>query len=265
MTDATVHISYTDAPWWLRVLLWLRSPIHLRIPSGWSELSTKQIIGVNRFFASGAGHEAMRLLAFKAVTGIPSWLFSRISPEQYASYLLPYTDWILDVDMSDIQLPDLVIGKDTWRIPSSDLKGLTVQWHLDVEREWSALSHSDDISAWMQVFLMPIGHHQPIGKINPWQAVLCSRYYQHIHAQIKIRYPHLYSSDNEDKKVGVLDWDSIPAHIAESSPFGSVEQVLRAPLLTFLAWANDKKQEQQKQEQDRLQEMIRNNHNHFVA
>ena len=90
-------------------------------------------------------------------------------------------------------------------------------------------------------------------------------YWQQQRLQLQKDYPTFFTASADDGNAPEIDWDLIPGRIAEAGVFGPVHQVLRTPVRTYLAWANANKEEAGEQQQKSLQDMIRQNHQKYLA
>lgn len=232
--------------------------------------------------------DGARLLVLQAVIGLPSMVFNRIRNIDFTEKLLPYIDWIFKAPITDPFGPTIKVGATVWRLPVGEMRDMTVAHYFQVEKQWAHLSNGagESIYLWLAAFLR--NHTEAVNKyyeengtlpniptislekrakqfvkIKPEVAYYLIQYYGAQRVEVKKKYSSLF--DGGGKSGDKVDWDSIPARIAESGVFGSLQEVLKTPATAYLAWANAKAKENAQQESKTLQDIIRAQHKKFLS
>lgn len=291
MINATINIHTANASTWMRLAWALRSSkIRIAIPSNWDEVPPNRRMKVVAALMNRGqiSHEAMRLLLLKTLVSLPNRIFFRIRNIDFAEKLLPYVDWVLDAPISYPFAESIKIGKTNWLIPKPAMMDMSISTYFRVEKRWSAMATKADadLVSWLAAFLRPDNeaththllntgllpnvsdvlqdqYAGALAKVSSVQAFYLVQYYSAQRVYIKSKYANIFEGSSSGKSQ--MDWDSIPAKIAEAGVFGSLKEVLATPIASYLAWANVKAQEAAKEEQKSLQDMIRSQHQKFLA
>lgn len=291
MITGTINIHTSHLPKWARFFWYLRTKkVEISIPQSWEEIPTKRRWKVLKALMQGVGlsKDGARLIVLKAMVGLPRFVFNQIRHIDFTEKLLPYIDWIFDTSITDPFSPTIRVGATVWRIPIGEMRNVTVAHYFQVERQWARLSNGEDqsIYLWLSAFLREEstanrsyyeknGMHRNVPntsleaiaekfkKVKPEVAFYLMQYYGAQRVAIKKKYASLF--DGSGKSSAAIDWDTIPARIAESGVFGSLHEVMTTPATTYLAWANAKAKETAKQEHKTLQDIIRAQHQKFLS
>lgn len=289
MIEATIRISLPDKIY-IR-LLWLFSTrrYRLRLPETWEEVPRKKLKKIFTALMQQGQHDetTVRLLILRALLPVPSWLFFRLPWLDIVEKLEPVVVWFLVTPIAVPVLPTVRTGRQRWRLPAPAARDLSLQQYLAIEQEWGRMARGEnDIPALLATILRPEneatheslhgtgllpGATRPalrqwaiiLAKLHPAWVYYVVQYWAAQRESLQQQYPAFFSGKGE--KEGPLDWESIPARIAEAGVFGPVHQVLLTPARTYLAWANARQQDEGQQTQTGLQELIRANHKKFVA
>lgn len=291
MITGTIKIHTSHLSKWLQLVWAFKSKqLKISIPQSWEEIPNKRRWKVLKALMQGVGMSkaGARLIALKAMVGLPRFVFNQIRHIDFIEKLLPYIDWIFDTSITDPFSPTIRVGATVWRIPIGEMRDLTVAHYFQVERQWACLSNGEDqsIYIWLAAFLREEtatnrsyyeenGMHRNIPNtsldslaekfknVKPEVAFYLMQYYGAQRVAIKKKYASLF--DGNGKSSAAIDWDTIPARIAESGVFGSLQEVMNTPATTYLAWANVKAKESAKQEHKTLQDIIRAQHQKFLS
>lgn len=291
MINATLNIHKNHLSGW-RSWLWAfsRSSVQISIPASWEEIPAKRRFKVLAALmqAGQVSPEALRLLVFRAMVAVPRRVFFQIRHIDWAEKLLPYIDWALVAQISHPFESTIKIGATVWMLPVPEVKDITVASYFDIEKQWSQLASGKDESlyAFLAALLRPatesvLAHYELHGylpnnnqlqsekhaellrKTSPVQAFYLVQYYSAQRVMIKAKYPNLFSGGKSDGTP--MDWESLPARIAEAGVFGPLHQVLITPATAYLAWSNGKAKQAEQEENKSLQDIIRSQHKKFLA
>lgn len=291
MITGTINIHTAHLSRWLRFFWFFKSKkVEISIPQVWADIPEKRRWKVLSALMQGTSFskDAARLLVLQAVIGLPRPVFNRIKHIDFVEKLLPYIDWIFDTPINDPFSPTIRVGATVWRIPIGEMRDLTVAHYFQVEKQWAHLSNGkeDSLYLWLAALLRPntsavntyyeengtlpnvptisiADRAEAFRKIKPEAAYYLMQYYGAQRLAIKEKYKNLF--DGSSKSDSKIDWDSIPARIAESGVFGCLQEVLRTPATIYLAWANAKAKESAQQEHKTLQDIIRAQHQKFLS
>ena len=246
MITGTIHIHTGHLSPWLKLFWFFKSKqVQISIPQKWEDIPEKKRWKVIQALMQGASvsKAGARLLVLQAVIGLPNMLFNRIRNIDFVEKLLPYIDWIFEAPITDPFGPTIRVGATVWRLPVGEMRDMTVAHYFQVEKQWARLSNEagQSIYLWLAAFLRAQTetldkHYEENGtlpnvpaisleqranrfkKIKPEAAYYLMQYYGAQRVSIKKKYSSLF--DGGGKSGDKIDWDSIPARIAESGVFG---------------------------------------------
>lgn len=288
MVAAKIKIQLTTNSL-LTWLIWLFSKreYKIRLPESWAEVPARKLRKVlAALMLHSQNPTTSKVAALKELLQVPPFLFYRIDPLQIVEKLEPCVGF-LAVPIAIPLVPSVRGGWYRWLLPAPAAKDITLGQYLAIERAWyDMVKGGDNTGLLLANILRPdtrttrmcledtglLQHATPalIGKWarrmkklpNEWIYYVL-QYWAAQRQQLQTDFPDFFSGDS--KGGGEVAWESIPARIAESNVFGPVKDVLHAPARTYLAWANAKRKEEGEQEQKSLQDLIRANHNKFLA
>ncbi len=290
MIQATIKIKFPKRKILHRVIFFFRKKMYqVQLPETWEEVPDKKrrkILGVlmNNTKATEA---TTKVLLLRILLPIPMWVFYIIKPLDILEKLEPCVVWFLANPIS-IHLGLTVRGGwYRWRLPDPLAKNMTLGQYFNIEREWSRMSTGhNDITSLLSTILRPdskaidrclettgllpqttvparLKLKSKLEKLPPEYVFYVIQYWEKQRKDLRAKYETFFSSGEGEKSD--INWDSIAARIAETGVFGTVNQVLQIPAITYLSWANDKQEEAGKETQQSLQDLIRSNHNKFLS
>lgn len=292
MRKGKLSVSVLSRKWWFRILMvFYPSKYDIALPENWSEVDYYDKFEIIKVLlqAHTMTKEAARIAVLHVIMDLPDFIFYRIHSLYFAEDLIPHIEWIFEHKVKDRFAAHIVI-ETPWMVPAPEATDMTIKRYLDNERYFSEFmkegAPTENIYMWMASFLVPsIRSYEKtlmetgllpntsneerklyakrLEAARPEQMYYLFLYHVSQHTALKQKYPHFFEGDNEtDKKT---DWDMIPTAIAETGVFGSLEQVLRTPATSYLAWANAKAAAAAEAKQKELQDIIRNNHQKFIS
>lgn len=285
MITATFHITYPRDRLFMR-LASAFSPraIRVSLPECWEEVPARKVPRICEILANPSHERSYKLLAIlKELLPLPRWLFFHLTPQDVVEALEPRVVWFLDEPIATPVVPSVRVGWRRWRIPAPAARDMTIGQFLQVEQAWSRMAKGQNDPVFLLAAilrphratkdaqgLLPYvssfvieGYAKALRLISLGDAYYILQYWAAQKKALEKQFPDFFSGG--ESSGAPLDWESIPARIAEAGVFGTVEQVLQTPARTYLAWSNARMQEQGEEQQTSLQDMIRANHNKFLS
>lgn len=290
MKNVTLTIQLPQRLPWLARLAWAfrKKRSRRRLPESWQEASPAQrgkLLALHLRRAALSA-EAFQVLLLKHLLRLPNWMLLALHPIDLAEKLLPLARWAAEARIEKPFEPSVRLAGKAWRIPAPMAKDMPLGQYLACEQRFAEIFASPAPSAapFLAALLRPEGealraHLYATGLLPPaseyemeaHSELLASapqpmvfylvQYYATQRLLLREKYPNLHRSKEGEGPAGLPDWDSIAPRIAEAGAFGSLEQVLRTPTVSYLAWANAKAEPEK---QPSLQDMIRQNHSKFM-
>jgi len=230
----------------------------------------------------GMSGMAFRLMLMKELLRIPNWIFFLLRPIDIQEKLLHLADWAQHARITEPFEPTISIAGQDWRIPAPMAADMPIQQYLLCERYFEAIltGKTSSPSEFLACLLRPdtrelqhhlhdtgllpvVSHYQlkeyrkPLDEAFEEDVFYLIQYYATQRELLKDKYPNIHEPNADGAPAAPTDWDSIAPRIAELGIFGTLEQVLRTPTTSYLAWANAKTQPEKPQS---LQDIIRSNH-----
>ncbi|MEO0873119.1 MAG: hypothetical protein AAFY48_00795 [Bacteroidota bacterium] len=292
MRIATLTVKYPANKWWYifaSIIKKRRMVAHL--PETWEEVPRSKLKQIFKVLSeqNEHGQKVTRIRLLRVLLPWRARIFYSIPKEEVLQKLEPCVGWILKSPLAIPVVPVLWAGWQRWRLPASNAADMTLGQYLTIEKELSKLKTEPDLPSLLAAILRPDTTEtqhtledtgvlpnasrsarrlwaNKLAKMNPAYQYYVINYWLAQVEYLQATYPHFFKK--EEKQAGgkskPMDWDSIPARIAEIGIFGTVSQVQRVPVRMYLAWANSHAQDKAQPEES-LQDIIRANHNKFLS
>lgn len=283
-------------PWaWLPLgLCWLLlrlrpQRIALRLPQGWAELrgrrARRRVLNAMLLHELGAITPTRLLLeCLRRACGIPRWAWLYLRPQAVAEQLMPAVEWVAAMPLTATWQPVVWLGWRRWLLPRPEADDITLSHYLQAEAALREAAAAQDWAVFLAAFVTPArtGLHWLLPAPTPhsraqaykllrrataMQAYYVLAYYQAMRSALRQQYPDAFTPADSGGPASdaAPDVAAVLAALAQAGELGTPQQVADMPARVFLAWADSKRRQQREAEARRLQDLIRANHQKFVA
>lgn len=211
------------------------------IPSGWDELTPKQYRRVISTLYSILPQHDKELLILKHLTGVRWSLLLAMLPEDVL-FLLPSIRWIFqEMDLSKNLIPFFYCGWRKYYGPGDELSGVTaLQWMVADYHFMNYIKNKDREA--LDLFIATLYHRKNrtfdpdrlaasakrIKKLSYITKVAILEFYCSIRRQDEKTFTRVFSKSTTGKASN-SSWGEVYMDIAESGPFGKLDDVEKQP------------------------------------
>jgi hypothetical protein len=290
MIDVKVHIKVPGTvSWWKKLLWWFRRKHYkIEMPEAWDEVTEKTFWKLMKHHVRrhSMSEYAFQVLLLRDLLNLPWWLLTLLPKDMVADQIVPKIAWAANLEFSKSITRIVQIGGEKWHLPDQSGEDMTVQQYFLLEESFFKLfsenreeSAAEFLAAFLRPFTYSFSRHyektgmlptvsqvqlkqyaQRLEKASPEQVVFLVHFYGSFRQYIRGLYPKLFEKSGEKDTESEIDWRSIPPQIAESGVFGTLQDVLSTPVLSYFAWANARHQNEKTDQPQNLQDIIRLNH-----
>lgn len=285
-------------PWaWVAVALLYALPLlrpttlRLRLPGQWQQVPQRRRPRLLRaMLLYHLGHYSRhRLLleALRACCPMPRWVWLHLPPQGVQASLLPHMAWVAQASLTHTWQPVLRIAGRRWRLPRPDATDMTLHHYLQAEAALPEATQARHWAVFLAAYLAP--YSPQVAECLPtptahsraaaqrwlrWagslRAYYVLAYYEAQRALLRQHFPDAFRAAPPDAPTPAApaappDVAAILATVVQSGELGSIQDIAAMPARTFLAWTDSKRRQQREAEQRRLQELVRANHQKFLA
>lgn len=267
MTYGTIHLSYKNAPWYIRWTAWLRRKTYrLLLPQNWTEVAPDKLEKVFDKLSQREHLGSVEAELLLTVVDVPPRLLMKLGPGQVSERLLPFLSWMLSEPLLEPTLTKVPFGGIYHDLPLPYFKEKTVRWYRRCEEALEELKASPaeaNLDQFIVQFL-DVCNAKTSG-ISSGYAYLCLFYYMSTREWMFNEYLPADTTKTPEQPPAKFDWDEVYIDIAQRGPFGPLHRVDDIPLVSFFAWMGKNHREYIEQQKRALQETIRSVHQKYLA
>jgi hypothetical protein len=272
MTQATIHLTYTNSAWYIRYTSFFRRKAYqLELPQNWEEVNPAKLSNVFHTLATRDQSESLEADLLLDVVDVPARLMLKLGAEQVAERLLPFLTWMTTAPLILPPVDHIMSGHERLMLAHPYFSDRNLGWYRSCEEAFESMK---DQPAELQLndFLACyfFSDQETVMGITPGMAYFTLFYYMSTRQWLFDKHLPTGNDDPETKqaetsKADDLDWDVVYLDIAERGPFGAVHRVPDIGVPTFFKWMGKNHREFIIQKRKALQESIRSHHQNFVA